>query len=170
MEGPRLETARLLLRPPREEDLAGWTELMGDEAAARFIGGVQTPLGAWRGLATVAGSWALHGFGMFSVIERETGRWIGRVGPWRPHGWPGPEIGWALIRAAWGQGHAEEAARAAIAWSFGTLGWTKVIHVIRAENLPSKALAARLGSTFRTLGSLPAPHEGEYEIWGQSRR
>ena len=54
-------------------------------------------------------------------------------------------------------------------WSFETLRWPEVIHVIRAENAPSRALAARLGSTFRGLGSLPAPHEGEYEIWGQSR-
>jgi RimJ/RimL family protein N-acetyltransferase len=169
MAEPRLETARLHLRRPREEDLAGWIGLMGDEEAARFIGGVQTPLMAWRGLATVAGSWALHGFGMFSVIERATGRWIGRVGPWRPHGWPGPEVGWGLIRAVWGQGYAAEAARAAIGWSFDTLDWPEVIHVIRAENAPSRALAARLGSTCRGLGSLPAPHEGEFEIWGQSR-
>ncbi len=47
MAEPRLETARLHLRRPREEDLAGWIGLMGDEEAARFIGGVQTPLMAW---------------------------------------------------------------------------------------------------------------------------
>jgi RimJ/RimL family protein N-acetyltransferase len=40
MRGPAIETDRLILRPPRAEDLDGWAELMGDAEAARFIGGV----------------------------------------------------------------------------------------------------------------------------------
>lgn len=35
-----------------------------------FLGGPQSRAGAWRAMATMAGSWALPGFGMFSVIER----------------------------------------------------------------------------------------------------
>jgi RimJ/RimL family protein N-acetyltransferase len=167
VNGPVLETPRLTLRPPRAEDFEGWLELMSDPDSARFIGGVQPPNGAWRGLAATAGSWALQGFGMFSVLERETGRWVGRVGPLHPHGWPGPEIGWGLVRPAWGRGYALEAATAAMNWTFDHLGWAEVIHVIKAENAPSRALARRLGSGFLRMGSLPAPHEGEYELWGQ---
>ncbi len=167
MNGPVLETPRLTLRPPRAEDFEGWLALMSDPDSARFIGGVQTPVMAWRGLAAMAGSWALHGFGMFSVVERATGAWIGRIGPWRPHGWPGAEMAWGLVRPAWGRGYAAEAATAAMDWAFDTLGWPEVIHVIKAENAPSKALASRLGSAFLRMGGLPAPHEGEYEIWGQ---
>ena len=33
----RLETPRLLLRPPRLDDLDAWSEMMTDEAAARVI-------------------------------------------------------------------------------------------------------------------------------------
>ena len=167
MNGPVLETARLTLRPPRAEDFEGWLALMSDPDAARFIGGVQPPTGAWRGLTGMAGSWALLGFGMFSVVERATGRWIGRIGPWRPHGWPGDEIGWGLVRGAWGKGYAVEAASATMDWAFDRLGWAEVIHVIDPANAPSRALARRLGSSLLRLGSLPAPHEGEYEIWGQ---
>ena len=32
--GPTLETPRLLLRPPHEEDLDGWAALMADEQAS----------------------------------------------------------------------------------------------------------------------------------------
>ena len=32
----------------------------------------------WRALMTMIGSWHAHGFAMFSVIEKATGRWIGR--------------------------------------------------------------------------------------------
>ena len=59
-------------------------------------------------------AWHENGFAMFSVIERATGRWIGRVGPWMPEGWPSSEIGWAVIREYWGRGFATEEAAASI--------------------------------------------------------
>ncbi len=78
MTTPTLETGRLLLRGIQEKDLEGWATLMGDPASARFIGGVVDRAAAWRGMATMAGSWELKGFGMFSVVEKTTGRWIGQ--------------------------------------------------------------------------------------------
>ena len=143
---------------------------MADEEAARFIGGVQPRSVAWRGLLQVAGAWAIQGFSMFSVIQRETGQWIGRLGPWRPAGWPGPEVSWGLVRAAWGKGYAAEGATAAIDWAFDHLGWTEVIHTIAPENLASQVLARRLGSINRGPGRLPAPYaDNPVDIWGQTR-
>jgi len=167
---PVLETARLILRPTRAEDFDGWAEMMADPEAARFLGGVQPRPAAWRGFIGMAGAWAIQGFAMFSVIEKTTGRWIGRLGPWQPEGWPGTEIGWGLCRAAWGKGYATEGAAAAIDWAFDHLGWTEVIHCILPENDPSKAVARRLGSRFLNMGRLPAPFDApEVEIWGQTR-
>jgi RimJ/RimL family protein N-acetyltransferase len=169
-ELPRIETARLILRPPRIDDFDGWAELMGDEESARFIGGAQPAAMAWRGFLALVGAWEIQGFAMFSVIERDTGRWLGRVGPWRPLGWPGEEVGWGLVRSAWGRGYAHEAAVAAIDWAFDRLGWTEVIHCIAPENDASIRLARRLGSTNRGPGRLPAPFEdARVDIWGQSR-
>jgi RimJ/RimL family protein N-acetyltransferase len=166
---PVLETDRLILRPPQAEDFDSWAELMADPEAARFIGGVQLRTVAWRGFLTMAGAWTIQGFANFSVIEKATGRWIGRLGPWQPEGWPGTEIGWTLCRSAWGKGYATEGAAATIDWAFDHLGWTEVIHCIAPENQPSKAVARRLGSRFRGLGRLPAPIDTKVEIWGQSR-
>ena len=166
----QLETSRLILRLPRLEDLDPWSEMMTDEVTARFIGGVAPRAVCWRQLMTMIGAWHAHGFGMFSVIEKETGRWIGRLGPWQPEGWPGTEVGWAFHRSSWGKGYATEAATAAIDWSFANLGWSEVIHSIAPENLASQALARRLGSTNRGPGRLPPPHEEvRIDIWGQSR-
>lgn len=168
--GPTLETPRLILRPPREEDLDGWAELMGDEESARYIGGPMGRSAAWRGMATMTGSWVLRGFGMFSVVEKETGRWIGRVGPWRPEGWPGNEVGWGLVRSAWGKGYALESAEAAIEWAFDTLGWDDVIHIIALENVRSQALAQRLGAVNTGPTRMPPPFEEiEVDLWRQSR-
>ena len=82
----RLETARLLLRPPCAEDFAAFAAFCADPLPMRHLGGVQAPSVAWRSLATLTGSWHLLGYSMFSVIEKDSGRWVGRVGPWQPHG------------------------------------------------------------------------------------
>ena len=166
----RLETPRLILRPPRAEDLDAWTEMMLDEPTARFIGGVMPRPVCWRQLMTMIGAWHAQGFAMFSVIEQSTGRWIGRVGPWQPEGWPGPEIGWSIVRDCWGKGYAVEAAEAAATWAFDTLGWSHVIHSIAPTNVASQRVAQKLGSRLIGPGKLPAPYEDDpVEIWGQSR-
>lgn len=168
--GPTLHTDRLILRPPVLQDFDAWAAFMADPESARFIGGVQPRAGAWRGFAMMAGAWALQGFAMFSVIERASGKWVGRLGPWQPEGWPGPEIGWGLARSAWGKGYAQEGASATIEWAFDRLGWSEIIHCIDPANEASKALAARLGSRLRGMGRLPAPFDGSsIEIWGQTR-
>ena len=169
-ESLRLETSRLTLRPPRLEDLDAWAEMMGDEPSARFIGGTAPREVCWRQLMTMIGSWHSVGFAMFSVIEKATGQWVGRLGPWQPEGWPGTEVGWSIARAHWGKGFAPEGARAATNWAFDQLGWSEVIHTIAGENINSKVVAAKLGSGFLRMGELPAPHDGKpVEIWGQSR-
>lgn len=168
--GPTLQTERLVLRPMQAEDFESWAAFMADEEGARFLGGAQPRSLSWRGFLSMAGAWQIQGFAMFSVIEKVSGRWVGRVGPWLPEGWPGTEVGWGIVREATGKGYATEASVATIDWAFDTLGWSEVIHTINADNLPSKAVAVRLGSGFRRMGRLPAPYEEpEVEIWGQTR-
>jgi RimJ/RimL family protein N-acetyltransferase len=167
---PELETPRLRLRPTERQDFEPWAQFMADAPAAEFIGGVQPRSAAWRGFMAMAGAWSLQGFAMFSVIEKSTGRWVGRVGPWQPDGWPGTEIGWGIVRDRWGRGYATEAAIAATHWAFDALGWTEIIHVIEPRNAASQAVARKLGSRNRGRGTLPAPHADVLvDIWGQSR-
>lgn len=170
MTGPVIETARLTLRPTAMEDFPRWAELMADPQASRFIGGPQPVATAWRGFMTMAGAWSLTGVAMFSLIERSSGRWLGRIGPWTPLEWPGPEVGWALHPEAQGQGYGVEAAAAAMDYACDVLGWDDVIHSIDPENTPSIRLAQRLGSTNRGPGRLPEPFtEVRVDLWGQTR-
>jgi RimJ/RimL family protein N-acetyltransferase len=170
MDGPTLETARLILRPQQPEDFEPWAAFMSDETATRFIGGVQARSQAWRGFMSVAGAWAMTGFSMFSMIEKESGRWVGRLGPWMPAEWPGAEVGWGVIRDCWGRGYATEGATAAIDWAFDMLGWSEVIHCIAPDNAPSQAVGRRLGSRPLRSAHLPAPFETmAVDVWGQSR-
>jgi RimJ/RimL family protein N-acetyltransferase len=175
MLGPTLETARLILRPPIHDDFDAFASMAQEEDTMRFIGGTAPRDAAWRIMAMLTGAWALLGYSMFSVIEKETGRWIGRLGPWRPGGkeggWPGDEVGWGLVREAQGKGLAAEGATAAIDWAFDHLGWEEVIHCIDARNAPSIALARRLGSERIREGVALAPpfDTSVVDIYGQTR-
>ncbi|MBN9320014.1 MAG: GNAT family N-acetyltransferase [Caulobacterales bacterium] len=169
--GPTLETARLILRPPILDDLEAWTAFSADEEVTRFVGGLQSRSQTWRILNTMIGSWVSEGFAMWSVIEKDTGRWIGRMGPWRPADWPTAEVGWGLAREAQGKGYATEAAVAAVDFAFDSLGWAQVDHCIHPDNKASAAVAARLGAKpYRSGRVMPEPYkEMVIDIWGQGR-
>ncbi len=118
VDGPVIETGRLILRPWQNRDIAANTAMLSDPGTARFITPddkpVTTEIGGWRNAAVIAGHWALHGFGMFAVDEKSSCNYIGRVGPWSPPEWPGFEVGWGIAKECRGKGYAVEAARASI--------------------------------------------------------
>ena len=94
-----LETERLTLRQWTLEDFDDFAAMSADPEVMRFLAVDGKPLSrfaAWQGLSSNVGHWALRGFGMFAVVERSTGTFIGRAGPWQPEGWPDFEIGWTL--------------------------------------------------------------------------
>lgn len=169
MTSPVIETDRLILRRPSLDDLERWAEMMADETTCRFIGGTAPKNLVWRFIMQTVGMWELTGISMFSVIEKRRNLWIGRVGPWRPHTWPGDEVGWGLHPDAQGKGYAFEAAVASMNYAFDTLGWPSVIHCINPGNVRSQALAKRLGSRVQGSAKLPPPHDETVELWGQTR-
>jgi RimJ/RimL family protein N-acetyltransferase len=150
LNGPGIATERLILRPWRGTDVAANTAMLSDPGTARFITAdgkaVTEELIGWRNAAIMAGHWVLHGYGMFVVEEKQSGRFVGRVGPWFPPGWPGFEVGWGIARAFRGKGYATEAARAAIDWSFAAFELEQILHCIDCENAASQAVARRLGA------------------------
>lgn len=144
----QVETERLTLRLFRESDLDAYAEMCADPEVMRYIaqGRPVTRGEAWRHMAMVLGHWQLRGFGMWAVEEKSSGELAGRVGCWRPEGWPGLEVSWALRRSFWGRGIASEAARASLRYAFETLNQEKVVHLIEPENIASIRVAERLGA------------------------
>ncbi len=125
---------------------------------------------AWRAFVSILGHWSIRGYGFFSVFEKTSGEWVGRVGPWRPEGWPGLECGWSIAPAHWGKGYAGEAAIAATRWIFAEQpALDRVISLIAPGNHKSQAVArkigeARSGETFAFSPSLTL------DIWTASRQ
>jgi len=153
----RLETPRLLLRWFREDDFPAYAEIAGDPDVMKYIGGVQTPLEAWRAMSSHIGHWYFLGYGVFAVEEKSTGKMIGRIGLMNPPGWPGFELGWTLGRASWGKGYATEGARRVLEYVFTEMNRDHVISCIAPDNINSAKVAERLGETV----------EGETELLGK---
>ena len=114
-----LETERLIMRPFAETDLDAYAEMCADPEVMHFLGGKTfTRMESWRHIAAQLGHWQLRSYGQWAVVRRDTGEFIGRVGFLNPEGWPGFELGWTLVRSAWGHGFATEAARRALDFAF----------------------------------------------------
>lgn len=100
------ETARLVLRRPREPDIEPLMAMDADPEVMRYIGsGAVVPPDrdrALRSLARWRRQWDEQGFGMCSVIVRETGEYAGwvtlAVPAFLPEVLPAVEIGWRLRR------------------------------------------------------------------------
>jgi RimJ/RimL family protein N-acetyltransferase len=133
-----LKTERLLLRQWEQRDFEFYAEYYADEEAARYVGGHCDRDKAWRRMAMLIGHWALRGYGLWAVEEKETGSFVGCVGLWFSDGWPELELGYWLRREMQGKGYALEAARASRDYAFEVVGAdTLVSYVHRTTNLPS---------------------------------
>ncbi len=156
-----LETERLILRPMTAADVEPLMAMMRDPETAKFLvpdGKPRSRGDEWRAAAAIIGHWQIRGFGFFSVFEKDSGEWVGRVGPWRPEGWPALECGWSIRSDRRGMGYAPEAAVATIAWTFDRFAdLSRIISVIDAANAGSQAVARKVGE--RKSGEI-------FEIWG----
>ena len=153
-----LDTPRLRLVMPAERHIPAYQAFIGsDRAAARGWSGM--PHEAWRNFAAIMGHHLLRGFGPF-VAEARDGRVVGLFGPWWPDGQLEREIKWTIWPAAdEGKGFAHEAARAALAHAFGTLGWTTAVSYVAQDNDRSAALARRLGAVEDGIWTTPRGSE-----------
>jgi len=166
MTFPTLETDRLIMRDWRLEDLDGVFEMQSDEEWARYMGGpILTKSEAWRTLTMFAGHRLFRGYTNWVLEEKETGAYVGRVGPWFPEGWPDVEIGWSVLRSRWGRGYALEAARAAARWVHDELHLDHVIHLIDPENRKSERVAEKLGGEPTEMFRMPFRDGREVRIW-----
>lgn len=162
----RLETERFIMRDiDIDKDLDGWVEMMSDADTVRFIGGeILERAGCWRQMASMIGHQQVRGYSFYSVIEKTTGAFLGRVGHWAPEGWPEPEIGWTVHPAHTRKGIAKETGAACVDYAFNVLGWTRTIHVIAEENIASIKTAEAIGS--KRLYHVPnLPPYGEVNCW-----
>jgi RimJ/RimL family protein N-acetyltransferase len=156
-----IETERLILRPWRDDDRAPFIAMSADPAVMETLGGVLSPEQAQAYIDSAGKRLAIFGFTRWALERRQDGAFIGAVGlaPIHPSlALPaGFEMGWRLVRDAWGQGYASEAAAAAIEHGFER-GLTEVFAFTSRPNLRSQAVMERVG--FTRTPTLDFDHRG----------
>lgn len=147
-----IETPLLILRPHKLADFEPWYAMFSDRELFRFISapGMSREDG-WNRLLRYAGHWSLLGFGMFAVVEKAGGTFIGDVGFADFHRGLGerfdgcPEASWILVRPAHGKGYAAEAVAAAHDWLGRHQAAARTVCLINPANAGSLRLARKLG-------------------------
>jgi len=149
---PVLESPRLRLRGLALADFGAFAAMWREPEVVRFIGGV--PLArdeAWSRFMRQMGMWRYLGFGTFAIEMKATGSFAGVAGFHDLHRDITPslddtlEAGWVLSTAVHGQGIAEEAMGAALAWADHAHGGKRMTCIIRPDHLASLHIAAKLG-------------------------
>lgn len=169
----RIETERLILRPLGLDDLEDFLELHRQPEVVEFLGPAAPELARER-LELCQRTWEERGHDLIAMIERSSGRFVGRSGL---KYWPQfneTEVGWVLHRTAVGHGYATEAARAVIDWGFETFPLPYITAMIRPDNGRSLGVARRLSlAPIREDSVFEIPvivHATSREDWGADRR
>jgi RimJ/RimL family protein N-acetyltransferase len=142
-----LETQRLRLR---EFDLDGLDELaamVGDGEQMTFYPRPKTQDEACAWLERNRAFYKEFGFGFWCLEARATSAFLGYCGirPLTLEGASEIEIGWHVLKTAWNQGIATEAATAARELAFGRFGLSRLVAVIHPDHLASRRVAEKIG-------------------------
>ncbi len=142
MPQPDLHTPRLRLRARTAADIDAIMAMDADPEVQRFLGGPPDPEAhrAWvtgRIAAGVADNWAIE--------RRDQPGLIGLCSICPKPDATGNQITWRLVRRAWGEGLATEAAAAVLRHATMTPGYGAIVAIIHPDNAASAGVARKIG-------------------------
>jgi RimJ/RimL family protein N-acetyltransferase len=144
-----VETERLEVRPPREDDRARFVALFQDPEFMVFSGGVHDHAGAHERFDEMLRTASEVAFAKQPVIDRATGTIVGYCGvAWFEfEGDRRLEFGYRLVPEVRGRGYATEAGRALLARAHESFRG-ELLAMVDPTNGPSNKVIAKLGFTY----------------------
>jgi RimJ/RimL family protein N-acetyltransferase len=158
---PCLDTARLHLRQPAEQDADAIIAIVGDWEVARRLGRLPHPYTDadvrffFDQVVPNEPTWA--------ILWRETGRLIGMIGLARSSDGLSAELGYWIARDQWGRGVATEAAQAIVRVGAESFGYRKLTSGYHADNPASGRVLTKLGFKMVGTSSRPCLAEGRHK-------
>ena len=166
------ETPRLRLRTVTPDDAAFYLELVNDPSWIANIGQRNLHTVEAARAALEAGPMAqfrTHGYSLYIIERRSDGTPVGMAGLVRRDSLPGPDIGYAVRPAHWGQGYAWEAAAAIVRHAQRVLRLPTLYGITSQQNQASINLLNKLGLRYERFSRLP-PDGKETNIYRRDFR
>lgn len=150
-----LETERLVLRRYERDDLDRLTRLNTDPEVMRYIGdgSLRDREQTRAGIARAQRIYDIFpGLGFWVAEEKPTRRFVGVFALIYIPKTVEIEVGYRLIKSAWGRGIATDGARALVRYGLFELGLDRVVGLTHPENDPSKHVLMKAGLRARGTG------------------
>ena len=140
------ETARCLIRETTVEDAEVFAGIYEEPAITRYMDSFCSEVRMEREYVKeyIEKVYDFYGYGVWTVVWKETGEVIGRVGFGQEEI---PALGYMIALPWQGRGLAQEVCRAALTFAKEELGFERVQAFIHENNLPSIIVARKLGFT-----------------------
>lgn len=142
-----LETERCLIRETTPEDVDAFYRIYSDPAITKYMEGLYPDVEQEKQYIReyIEKIYSFLEFGVWTVVEKDSGEVIGRAGFAYREGYDEPELGF-IIGVPWQrQGYAEEVCRAILKYGWETLKFIRVQVLVEPENEASLHLCRRLG-------------------------
>ena len=139
-EGPIIfETARLVVRQYRPDDQENFFAMNGDEEIVRYIRPAKTKEESDIFLAEVIGYYFENPlYGRWAVNEKQTGNFVGTFALIPIEKTSKMQLGYSLLKPAWGQGYATELTKAGLMYVFSKTPLSEIWGITEAGNIPSQ--------------------------------
>jgi RimJ/RimL family protein N-acetyltransferase len=144
-----IETERLILREYTYDDFNELYKILSDPITMKYYPKPYDEKGTRRWIEWSLENYKKYGFGLWAIILKETGEFIGDCGITiqNINHQMLPEVGYHINKHYWQKGYAKEAGKAVIKWGFKNTNYNALYSYMNAENKASYSTAASIGMT-----------------------
>lgn len=142
-----IETDRLILREYIPEDFNALFEILSDAETMKHYPAPFDATKTRNWINRNIDNYKKYGFGLWAVILKETGKFIGDCGITMQNidGEILPEIGYHIHKKHWRKGYAKEAASAVRNWFFHNTRYDIIYSYMKYTNIASYSTAVAIG-------------------------
>lgn len=139
------------MRRWHDADRVPFAALNADPVVMEFLPAMLTRAESDAFVDRIEDTFEQRGWGLWAIEVADDATFAGYVGLWPAEFdadfTPAVEIGWRLASACWGRGYAPEAARAALAYGFDTVGLDEIVSFTTVANVRSQRVMQKIGMT-----------------------
>lgn len=144
-----IESERLYLRKWRNEDRPIFARMNADPSCMEYFPKILNEEESYSLVDKIQKHLIDRNYGLWAVEEKESNCFIGFIGfsytEMETYFSPCIEIGWRLIKSAWGKGYATEGAKSCLNYAYHQLGLDEILSFTSRLNTRSENIMKKIG-------------------------